>query len=223
MESKGGIFQKIFYFRLLFRLISPFSRVANKINWRLGRKFSGEKLDVKSVQSQLFAADVILCHRDYELTNIFIGGHFTHAGMVIDDHSVVEATSNGVHVSDLNDFLKKTDDMVILRNTKIRNPALIIDRSLREIGKKYNFSFIQNPHTITCSELIFKVFDINSKYFSLKSFQNDGILTFFHQFSLHPEALLNHPDFEVRGTFSHFLYCQKFENSQKATNQNVLA
>ena len=213
MEKKAGIFHKIFYLRLLLHLISPFSRIANKINWRFGRKFCCESINIESVISLLQNADVILTHRDFEFTNIFLGGYYTHAGVVIEGHLVIEATSKGVHVSNIDDFLKKTDDFLILRNIKISDPGTIINRLLPEIGKKYNFTFIPNPHSITCAELIFYIFDVKAKAFPLKINQKKEIFSFFRQYSIHPESLLNHPDFEVIEIFSN----HENQNAREAT------
>lgn len=171
----------------------------------MGRGFLGKKISYSRFQSQVLEADVILSHRRFELTNFFIGGYYTHAGIVIGYGKIVEVTSKGVKETHWQDFLNHVDDFVILRKNNIENKDLIINKTLMEVGKKYNFTFIPNPITLNCSELVFKVFDLPSPNHLSNKVINKSFFSWFQQYSIHPEALLFHPDFEVIARLPDFL------------------
>jgi hypothetical protein len=179
--------------------------MANKINWRFGRKFVGEKIDFSEFNSHLLPADVILSHRKFELTNFFIGGYYTHAGIVLSSENMVEVTSKGVQVLKITDFAKKSDDFVILRSTKKIDIENVVINTQKEVGKKYNYTFIPNTDTIICSELIFKVFDLKYPNFLPINANASMFFSWFQQYSIHPEVLLFHPDFEVKGRLIDFM------------------
>ena len=76
--------------------ISPFAMLANKINWRFGRPYRRNYEFVKPHIQRFAPGMIILSHKDYELTNLFIGGYWTHVAIIVSQNEVIEAISKGV-------------------------------------------------------------------------------------------------------------------------------
>jgi hypothetical protein len=55
-------------------LLYPFIRLANRINWRFGRSYKCERVNVDGIRPLLTPGMLVLTHKDYEFTNLFING-----------------------------------------------------------------------------------------------------------------------------------------------------
>jgi hypothetical protein len=141
-------------FRLTFY---PFVFVSNKINWRWGRPFKGNRKDRKKMGHLLQPGMVILTHKEYEFTNIFIRGYWTHAAMVISSDQIVEATSDGVKIKLLEDFLASHDDYVVLKPTFCDSATmqLACEYVRQVLGYPYNFRFMPGGKAFYCAELVY--------------------------------------------------------------------
>jgi len=137
------------------------------------------------LHDQLKAGDILLEKTPFRLTDKLIPGYWGHVAIwigskeeLIDlgvwDHPVVkkyqgqiqskqlvaEALRSGVVLNSLETFLN-VDDLAVLRKNTLSNQerAKIIVRSLRQIGKPYDFNFdIESNDRIVCSELIYVVY-----------------------------------------------------------------
>ncbi len=138
-------------------MINPFARVANKINWRFGREFECNGHNAVNFQSVIKPGMIMLSHKKYELTNLFIKGYWTHTAIITSDKYVVEATSKGVEKKTLDQILAKTDDFIILKPlfadeyTMLKASRYV----LGVVGYPYNFSFRQYSKSFYCSELVY--------------------------------------------------------------------
>jgi len=145
---------------LFFILINPFIRVAIKINWRFGRPYRCRSANADVIKPLLTPGMLILTHKDYELTNLFIIGYWTHAAMVTSTNTVVEATSHGVVTKPLVAFLSTVDDFLVLRpqfcSPESMNTAG--EQAKKFVGFPYNFSFQPDNGSVYCSELVFQAY-----------------------------------------------------------------
>lgn len=73
--------------------------------------------EVDEVAKTILPGDVLLSHRDNELTNPVIPGYWKHAAMFIGDGKIIEATGKGVNEDTLQEFLETKDGAVVLRAT----------------------------------------------------------------------------------------------------------
>lgn len=180
----------------VFIMISPFSRIANKINWRFGRKFRFQDNYTEYIGNKLKPGMVVLSHKNYELTNLFIKGYWTHAAMVVSNNEIVEALSSGVMKNEVNSFFSKSDDFIILEPTvfdaDIRNKAISYIKT--KIGSPYNFSFIQCDDKFTCSDLVTRAYDMSITGNQESESQGFGLLDYLTSEVLYPEQVLQQQD-----------------------------
>jgi len=103
---------------------------------------------------------VILSHKEYEFTNFFIRGYWTHAAMVISQDTVVEAVSKGVIKKSLKDFISTLDDFCIIMPRHCDSDEMIkaLEFVQKVVGYPYNFTFRSREESYYCSELIYRVY-----------------------------------------------------------------
>ena len=141
-------------------LLRPSIRIADKINWRFGRSYKCGRVNLDDIRPLLTPGMLILTHKDFKLTNLFINGYWTHAAMVTSADTVVEAISKGVVTKSLETFLTTVDDFLILR------PRFCSPESMRSaseqakgfVGYPYNFTFQPDKDSVYCSELVFRAY-----------------------------------------------------------------
>jgi len=142
-----------------------------------------------NLSMQLKAGDILLEKTPFRLTDKLIPGYWGHVAIwvgteselkklgiwnhpVVKQHHdaiknaqlVVEALRTGVELNPLRQFMN-VDDLAVLRHSKItkQQRADTIIRSLRQVGKAYDFNFdIESNDRIVCSELIYVAYsDVN--------------------------------------------------------------
>lgn len=139
----------------------------------------------RDLHQQLKAGDILLEKTPFKLTDKLIPGYWGHVAIWIgsekelkhlgiwdhpvvkkyhaeikSSHLVAEALRSGVELNPLDKFLN-IDDLAVLRKTEIDNKTRgkTIIRTLRQIGKPYDFNFdIETNDRIVCSELIYVAF-----------------------------------------------------------------
>ncbi len=145
----------------------PFVIIFNKINWRFKRSYQIKKNIFKNIKSILKPGMVILTHKNYELTNLFIRGHWKHAAIVISKTHLVEANRNGVEKLSIEESLTSVDDFILLEPAfcGLKSMKLASDFAKRVIGLPYNFQFITTKNSFYCSELIYKAYQMSDENF----------------------------------------------------------
>lgn len=145
---------------LFFVLFYPFIRLANKINWRVGRPYKCSNIKIEKIKRRLKPGMVILTHKDYEFTNLFILGYWTHSAIVISDEQIVEAVSDGVIINNIDNFLTTVDDFIVLKPKFCSRISMRMasEQVKKFVGLPYNFTFKQSKKSIYCSELIYKAY-----------------------------------------------------------------
>jgi hypothetical protein len=149
---------EFFYYCLV--LCNPFIRLANKVNWRVGRPYKCGDFHFNQLRDTIKPGMVILSHKKYEFTNLFIRGYWTHAAMVISEDIVVEAVSKGVIKKCLKDFISNLDDFRIImpRHCDQEDMAKASEFVQKVVGYPYNFTFRSREDSYYCSELIYRAY-----------------------------------------------------------------
>jgi hypothetical protein len=145
---------------IIFVVFYPFIRLANKISWRVGRPYKCRDIRLERIKRRLRPGMVILTHKDYEFTNLFILGYWTHSAIVISEENVVEAVSDGVIVKNIESFLTTVDDFIVLKPKfcNFISMRMASDQVKKFVGLPYNFTFKPSRKSIYCSELIYKAY-----------------------------------------------------------------
>jgi len=100
---------------------------------------------------------IILSRKRWQLTNLFIPGHWKHAAICcVDTNYVVEAVGDGVKKTGFSDFLSKSSEFIILRplfcdEHERKLAALWAER---QVGKPYDYGFGSCNTELYCIELI---------------------------------------------------------------------
>ena len=158
-----------------------FGNTIGAVEERKGRMYQ-DKLAEQLILSQLQAGDILLEKTPFRLTDKMIPGYWGHAAIWIgnqqelidlglwntalikkyqqpiqNQQSVVEALRDGTQMNTLEHFLN-IDDLVVLRkkNLSLRDKKKIIELSLRQVGKPYDFNYdIETTDKIVCSQLTY--------------------------------------------------------------------
>jgi hypothetical protein len=194
---------------LIILLFNPFIRLANRIRWRFGRNYKCAGVDTTEIIPLLKPGMVILTHKDFELTNLFINGYWTHTAIVTSEDTVVEAISKGVVTKPLQTFLSTVDDFLILK------PRFCSFESMRSasehvkqfVGFPYNFTFRPDEDSVYCSELIFRAYSRTPEWDTIARNSKEDVREFYdgsillpHSFSKsqllwqHVRPAANHPE-----------------------------
>jgi uncharacterized protein YycO len=143
-----------------FYFFKPIIRLAGKINWRIGRPYKVRKDKLQEMKMKIKPGMVVLTHKEYELTNLFIPGYWTHSAMIVSKDEIVEAAGQGVMKKKLDDFFQSIDDFLLLE-------PCFCDRSAMQkaskfanqvIGYSYNYFFMPRDRSFFCTELIFNAY-----------------------------------------------------------------
>ena len=170
---------KIFIFTVIF--IQPVIRLSNRINWRFGRAYRCSHLDTGHFLPALTPGMIILSHKDYEFTNFFISGYWTHSAIVTEDIHVIEAVGKGVIRTRLKDFISTVDDFIVLRPVSYETQDMrkAGEHVIKYLGYPYNFYFVPSKKYVYCSELIFRAYIETSSPDENIRFKSDS----YHKFS----------------------------------------
>lgn len=161
-----------------------FGNVVGLVAVRRGKLHGNTEIEAV-IRTTLRPGDILLEKTPFRLTDKFIPGHYGHVAIWIggetqlralgmwDDplvqkhaaalrvgNGVVEALRNGVQLSPLARFLD-IDDLGVLRQDDLSDDDRreIIRRSLRQVGKAYDFNFdVETADRIVCSELVYQVY-----------------------------------------------------------------
>ena len=158
-----------------------FGNLVGLVEERKGKLYK-DKNSHTYLTTTLKAGDILLEKTPFRLTDKMIPGHWGHAAIWVGDEKelralgiwdhprvkkyheeissgrrIVEALRSGVELSSLTDFMN-VDDIAIIRDpdsSKKQTAARII-RSLRQIGKDYDFNFnVETTDKIVCSQLVY--------------------------------------------------------------------
>lgn len=110
--------------------------------------------DMRQILNLAQAGDVFIIRKDHYVSNWFINGNFSHAGLYIGGDHVIHVTTDGIKNEDILTFMR-ADAFAIARP---KNAALIptaINRAFEQLSKnvQYDYDFDKNsPEEFYCSE-----------------------------------------------------------------------
>ncbi|MBN8527172.1 MAG: Poxvirus G6 [Planctomycetes bacterium] len=160
-----------------------FGNAVGAVQFRRG-KLHGDPAVESAIRQGLQPGDILLEKTPFRLTDRFIPGHWGHVAIwmgsdtevraVLGDDpllaphaarlatgaGVCEALRDGVQLNPLSRFLD-IDDICVLRQPGLPRDELaaILRRSLRQLGKAYDFNFdVETADRIVCSELAYQVY-----------------------------------------------------------------
>ena len=181
--------------QIVLWLCLPFSKLINRINWRMGRPYGCKSISAEPIKKQLQPGMVILTHRNYECSSLFIPGYWTHAAMVVTSGQIVDATRKGVCVHSLESFLSTVDDFIVLKPNFCCQKLMEYVGSLVSdlVGCPFSFDFQNSNKTFYCSGLVCYVY-ISSIY-NQKSIAIPNLLqNYLDGFIIKPEDFYTHKD-----------------------------
>ena len=148
----------VFIRRVILNVLHPLIVWYGDLDWPFSRRKVNGKI-YRRAYSKLVPGDIIVTRKRGEPTNVFIPGFYTHSMMYVGDANVVEATSLGVHETDVLDALMSKDHFAILRPKFCSQVEMkLIANKAKELKSKnikYDYSFELDNEAFYCSELIY--------------------------------------------------------------------
>jgi len=186
--------RSIFIYIFLW-LCLPFSKLINKINWRFGRPYSCNSIETEQIKKKLQPGMIILSHRNYECSSLFISGYWTHAAMVTTSGHIVDATRKGVSLNSVESFFSTIDDFILLKPSfcsqdVMENAGFL---AIGQVGYPFSFNFLNSNKTFYCSGLVCWVY--SQAIIADKSNNIPNLLQNFCKGSIiRPKDFYNHQD-----------------------------
>ncbi|MDP1621079.1 MAG: YiiX/YebB-like N1pC/P60 family cysteine hydrolase [Bacteroidales bacterium] len=139
---------------------TPLIRASKYMTWRFGRRFRCSELNLETIREVLMPGMIVLSRREFQMANLFIDGYWTHSALIVSGEKVIEATSDGVIINDLPEFLLKTDDFVILKPKfcGLQEMVNACGHAMEIVGTPYSYNFDNADNAYYCSELILKAY-----------------------------------------------------------------
>lgn len=186
-------------FYLLAWFIVPASRIANRINWRFLRPYKCYGVHLPDLAGRLKPGMVILTHKDFEFTNLFIRGYWTHTAIITGENQVIQADRRGVVTESLYDYLRRADDFIILSPVFCGEAAMAhaVSHVRKYLGYPYNFTFDWRAGSVYCSELVYRAYTEHPEV--RKHYLNGGprLHRLLAGFPLRPQHIRESDDFRV--------------------------
>lgn len=112
----------------------------------------------KKLSQSMKAGDFILSKSGFHLTNLLIGGRFSHGAVVIGDDKIAEMTANDFDIVDVNKFCKGTTRIALMRIKKIPDDygQAIADKAMQFADRRYDTNFELGVEALYCSELCYQ-------------------------------------------------------------------
>jgi hypothetical protein len=179
--------------KTILHAIAPFAMFANKINWRIGRPYKRRFETLQPHVGKLAPGMVILSHKDYELTNWFISGYWTHVAVIASDDFIIEAVSKGVVKTPMNEFFSSIDDYIILEPAFCCRASMLraVEYMEKYIGYPYNFRFLPSDRSFTCIDLVGRAYSLLGNIKKIKESTNQGVINYLTREVILPENILN--------------------------------
>lgn len=100
--------------------------------------------------------DIILRGYNYYLDSYFIGGEYTHSGLVVEnDTQMIDSVAEGVRLNNIIDFIKDTDRFMIIRPFYKSEDDIdkAIVAAIGFLNTPYDFIFKDGKDAVYCHEL----------------------------------------------------------------------
>jgi hypothetical protein len=152
--------ERSFILSFFLWLCLPVTKVVNRINWRFGRPFSCKFIEVEKVTEYLNPGAVILTHKKYEFSTLFIPGYWTHSALVVTAGLIVEATGKGVCMNTPESFFSSIDDFIVLQPRFCCQDTMkrAVEHASSLVGYPFSYDFRNSDEMFYCSGLICRVY-----------------------------------------------------------------
>jgi hypothetical protein len=179
--------------KAILHAIAPFARVANKINWRAGRPYKSRFETLEPHIGKLAPGMIILSHKNYELTNWFISGYWTHIAVIASEKHIIEAVSRGVVKTSIDEFFSSIDDFIILEPAFCCRASMqkAVEYMERFMGYPYNFRFLPSDRSFTCIDLVGRAYSLSANIEKIKASSAPGVFNYITREVILPENILN--------------------------------
>lgn len=112
----------------------------------------------QAIRNSMRAGDVVLTKSGFHLTNLLIGGEFSHAAVVVGPDRIAELTANGFDVRSVDDFSKHCTKISLLR-LHPDDQAYATQMAINAMSfsdRDYDYRFTLNVDALYCSELVYQ-------------------------------------------------------------------
>lgn len=112
----------------------------------------------EQLRKEMRAGDVLLSKSSFHLTNLLIGGKFSHASIVIAPDKIAEMTANDFDVVNVDKFCKGTTRVALLR-LKIEDEKYGQEMAIKALDfadREYDVQFKLGVEALYCSELCYQ-------------------------------------------------------------------
>lgn len=145
--------------RLLIRALLPVTKLLGHI-YLAPKSRAIRRYDIEAIVEELINGDVVLSYTSGEISNYLIPGEYKHCGIYAGNNKIIEATSKGVVLTEIDDFCSNKDKIAICRplfcDERKMLKAVTYARDRR--GSPYDYYFEPNEHAFYCAELIAKAY-----------------------------------------------------------------
>lgn len=110
--------------------------------------------EMRIILSLLKPGDVLLTRKDHYVSNFFIKGKFSHAGLYVGNNRVIHVTTDGIVNQDILGFMR-ADALAISRPKDNTTTKTAIERAYTQLTKEiqYDYDFDKDsPEEFYCSE-----------------------------------------------------------------------
>lgn len=110
------------------------------------------------IRKNMRPGDVLVSKSTYRLTNLVIGGKFSHGAFVINTNEIAEMTAKDFDVVDVNEFAAGCTHIALLR---LKSPDQIyankmVEKCLSFSDARYDADFSLGVEALYCSELVYQ-------------------------------------------------------------------
>ena len=109
-----------------------------------------------------YPSAVILTRTKWCFTNLFIRGKYKHAAIIVNDGlSVLEATTHGSRITDMEKFLSTKSSYKILRMAGMSQHEKDVVKQIHSeyVGRPYDWLFFWEDASLYCSELVAMIYN----------------------------------------------------------------
>lgn len=115
-------------------------------------------LPKQDIRTRMQPGDILLSKARFRLTNLLIGGSFSHAAIVVGKDRIAEMTANNFDIVDVNHFCSGATRVALLRikdaTPEYRNQMAM--NALAFAGAEYDTDFELGVKALYCSELCYQ-------------------------------------------------------------------
>lgn len=138
------------FYRFVLRYVIPEMKILHGV---------GPSYPVKqNIRDIMQAGDIILSKSKYRLTNILIGGNFSHAALVVGPDRIAEMSAKDFDVVNVDHFCEGCSSIMLLRlkNLSGEYGERMAKRCMSFDNALYDLGFSLGVEALYCSELVYQ-------------------------------------------------------------------